>query len=87
MTIKKEFPPNIAKIREVLNPPDTACFAYGDILYSPSTDEIFLDVMAHEMTHQRQQVELGPEKWWELYTELSLVECLKAIRDEHHFLP
>ncbi len=27
------------------------------------------------------------EKWWELYTELSLVECLKAIRDEPHFLP
>lgn len=26
-------------------------------------------------------------KWWELYTELSLVECLKAIRDEPHFLP
>jgi hypothetical protein len=27
------------------------------------------------------------EEWWELYTELSLVECLKAIRDEPHFLP
>jgi hypothetical protein len=27
------------------------------------------------------------EKWWELYTELSLVECLNAIRDEPHFLP
>ena len=26
-------------------------------------------------------------KWWELYTELSLVGCLKAIRDEPHFLP
>jgi hypothetical protein len=25
------------------------------------------------------------EKWWELYTELSLVECLKAVRDEPHF--
>ena len=27
------------------------------------------------------------EKWWGLYTELSLVECLKAIRDEPHFFP
>ncbi len=27
------------------------------------------------------------EKWLELYTELFLVECLKAIRDEPHFLP
>ncbi|MEW6609505.1 MAG: hypothetical protein AB1414_19025 [bacterium] len=27
------------------------------------------------------------EQWWELYTELSLDECLDAIRDEPHFLP
>ncbi|MFO0794251.1 MAG: hypothetical protein U0586_09300 [Candidatus Brocadiaceae bacterium] len=27
------------------------------------------------------------EKWWEIYTGLSLVECLNAIRDEPHFLP
>lgn len=26
-------------------------------------------------------------KWWELYTGLSLDECLTAIRDEPHFLP
>ncbi len=26
-------------------------------------------------------------KWWEIYTELSLDECLHAIRDEPHFLP
>ena len=26
-------------------------------------------------------------KWWELYTELSLVECLDAIRVEPHFVP
>jgi len=26
-------------------------------------------------------------QWWEIYTELSLVECLDAIRDEPHFLP
>jgi len=26
-------------------------------------------------------------KWWEIYTELSVEECLAAIRDEPHFLP
>lgn len=26
-------------------------------------------------------------QWWELYTELSLVQCLEAIRNEPHFLP
>jgi len=26
-------------------------------------------------------------KWWELYTGLSLDECLAAVRDEPHFLP
>ncbi len=26
-------------------------------------------------------------KWWELYPELSLVECLDAIRVEPHFVP
>lgn len=27
------------------------------------------------------------EQWWELYPDLSLDECLAAIRDEPHFLP
>jgi hypothetical protein len=26
-------------------------------------------------------------QWWEIYTELSLVKCFDAIRDEPHFLP
>jgi len=26
-------------------------------------------------------------KWWEIYEGLSLTECLKAIRDEPHFMP
>ena len=26
-------------------------------------------------------------QWWEMYTDLSLDECLAAIRDEPHFLP
>jgi len=27
------------------------------------------------------------EQWWEIYTELSLDECLAAIREEPHFIP
>ncbi len=27
------------------------------------------------------------EQWWEIYTELSLDECLATIKDEPHFLP
>lgn len=27
------------------------------------------------------------EQWWELYQEMSLKECLEAIRQEPHFLP
>jgi len=26
-------------------------------------------------------------QWWEIYTELSLHECLAAVKDEPHFLP
>ncbi|MCL0077209.1 hypothetical protein M1O12_04235 [Dehalococcoidia bacterium] len=26
-------------------------------------------------------------QWWQIYTELSVEECLAAIRDEPHFLP
>ncbi|MFZ5996869.1 MAG: hypothetical protein ACOYW7_05210 [Nitrospirota bacterium] len=26
-------------------------------------------------------------QWWELYTDLTLEQCLEAIRDEPHFLP
>jgi hypothetical protein len=26
-------------------------------------------------------------KWWEIYPALTLDECIKAIRDEPHFMP
>ena len=26
-------------------------------------------------------------QWWEIYRDLSLEECLSAVRDEPHFLP
>lgn len=67
MKIIKEYPPNIDKIRQVLNPPETACFAYGDIIYNPSGNEIRDDLMVHEETHERQMKGHDNNDWWDRY--------------------
>ena len=70
MNILIEQPPNIDKIREVLNPPETACFAYGDTIYNPSGNELWLDILEHEKTHTKQQESFGsPALWWDEYLE------------------
>ena len=66
MEIVNSYPPNIERIREVLNPPATACFAYGDKIYNPSGNPIDTALLAHEQVHKKQQGD-DPEGWWEEY--------------------
>jgi hypothetical protein len=72
MKIIKEKPPNYKEICEafpsVLKTP-TVVFCWGDIIYSPSTDELPEALHAHENVHSDRQLQFegGPQKWWEKY--------------------
>lgn len=66
MRIVKDFPPNIDKIRELFPLTGKEIFAWGDIIYSPSTESLPPWLLAHENVHKRQQ-DGDPEKWWARY--------------------
>jgi hypothetical protein len=61
-------PPNIADIRAVLRPNETALFPWGNVVYNPSGHDIPLDIEIHEEVHLKQQAQWnGPEIWWTKY--------------------
>ncbi len=67
MRIIISYPPNIDQIRKFFTLHKGIVFTYGDILYNPDNGFIDEALMVHEETHQRQQAEMGVEKWWALY--------------------
>lgn len=68
MKTVKGFPPNYQAIKEALNPPPNAIFAWGNKIYNPSGNKIPPDVMIHEEVHERQQALFGTvELWWAKY--------------------
>jgi hypothetical protein len=67
MNILYEFPPNVAKIREVIDLDrfPRACFTYGRTIYNPSKGHIDEPLGIHEAQHSLQQDAAGgPEAWW-----------------------
>jgi hypothetical protein len=69
MKVLKAYPPNIAQIQKVLNPPFATVFTYGDTIYNPNVDaELPPDLVAHERVHMFQQMKfLTPGEWWDKY--------------------
>jgi len=68
MIIIPDFPPNIRQIREHLTPPPQAVFAFNEIIYNPSGNEIRADIKYHENVHFRQMKEYSSsEIWWSKY--------------------
>lgn len=68
--IVRGFPPNYAEIKARFNPPPNTVFAYGDTIYSPSTENLTADLIAHERVHFDQQRKVGgPEAWWRRYID------------------
>jgi hypothetical protein len=67
--VVKALPPNYGEICAALGvPPDTVCYAWGDIIYSPSSTTVPPEIEVHEEVHSRQQEEIGgPEIWWAKY--------------------
>jgi hypothetical protein len=67
MEILNERPPIYDAVCSIIGkPPDSAIFAYGDIIYNPSGASIPEDVIAHEEVHSRQQGG-DPVDWWRKY--------------------
>lgn len=68
MKIVNDYPPNITEIRQVLNPPPNAIFAYDHVIYNPSDEKIWPDLEEHEKVHFTQQDKLGSaDLWWKRY--------------------
>lgn len=72
MEIVKALPPNYEQISKrfhfsslpaTFNP----VFAWGDKIYNPTGHPIPKDIMIHEEVHQKQQEQIGLERWWEYY--------------------
>lgn len=67
MKIVKDYPPNIAAIREKFDlRGKNVVFTYGDKLYVPSGAGIPDNLMKHEETHTKQQGK-DVEGWWDRY--------------------
>jgi hypothetical protein len=68
--VVRGYPPNIAEIRARLKPGPRTVFAYGDVVYSPSSWTLPPDLLAHEAVHSQQQRRAGgPEAWWRRYID------------------
>jgi len=65
-TIVVGFPPNIARIKEVFTLRGGEIFAWGGIIYSPSTPVVPVQLIAHEEVHFKQQ-RGDPRLWWDHY--------------------
>lgn len=66
--IVKGYPPNYAEIKAAFRPNANTVFAYDDTIYSPSTVDLPVDVVEHELVHFAQQERCGgAEAWWQRY--------------------
>lgn len=64
-------------------PLPTACFTYGDTIYSLVDQQLDPGMMAHEEVHAEQQKKMGVDVWWDLYTtnkDFRLVQEVAAYR-------
>lgn len=86
MKVVYTYPPNYDAIKAAFNPPSTVCFTYGDTLYAPNGQgEPSEDLVAHELTHVRQQGN-DPAGWWERYInepQFRLEQEVEAYRNQY----
>ena len=67
----KGLPPNFEDILKVFPAaagPNTI-FAYGDVIYVPSGNDLPQELYDHERVHGARQTQAGVESWWKLYLE------------------
>lgn len=65
----KGLPPNFEAIVAVF--PDAAgpntIFAFGDVIYVPSGNNLPQELYDHERVHGARQTDIGVERWWNQY--------------------
>ena len=67
MKIVVDYPPNIEKIKAVVEITPLTIFTYGDTIYNPGGHSPFPpELEAHEVVHSIQQGQ-DPEAWWDKY--------------------
>lgn len=92
MKIVKGYPPNHAEIVEMLHPAPNYIFTYGDTVFSPTTDVIPPDILAHESVHERQQTSkwhFSPTRWWKKYLidpQFRYEQELEAYQAQYQFV-
>ena len=69
MKIIKDYPPNYEEITKTFTLHEGIIFTYGDTIYNPDDGPIDELLIAHEETHQKQQLAWGIERWWAKYLE------------------
>ena len=91
MRVKHKFPPNYEEIIKhlpwVAEMPH-AIFTYETTIYVPSGNEISDDLMEHEATHGKQQLEMGVKKWWTRYyidAEFRLSQETEAYQHQYQY--
>ena len=88
MEIIKDYPPNIKEIKEVfLILPESMIFAYGNIIYNPSGQDLADHIKIHEVVHSDQQQD-NPEEWWNKYLQddkFRLKQELLAYQRQYQF--
>lgn len=80
--VLKEKPPVWDQAKQLFGFDDQAklIFAYGDVIYNPNEAIVTNAILAHELTHLRQQ-DGKPAEWWDRYfidTEFRLDQELEA---------
>lgn len=88
MIIKNENPPNLEKIKEILEIRDAKMiFCWGDVIYNPHKLSIADHLIIHEQKHSDQQGN-NPQEWWNKYLEdkdFRLSQELEAYREQYKF--
>lgn len=92
MKIVEDFPPNFKQICKAIpsvKKQKDAVFTYGDTIYNPYHGIVQDHLDIHESVHEKQQTEMGVEKWWAEYLknpEFRLKEEVHAYRLQYKFV-
>lgn len=85
--IVEDYPPNYREIQRVfkLRKKDKIVFTYGKKIYNPRGVKMEGHLIAHELTHTKQQGD-DPAYWWQRYLnepEFRKIEELEAYREQY----
>jgi hypothetical protein len=64
-------PPNFEAIKAVFpaSTEEGVLFCYDGVIYNPSGIFVPRQIVAHEEVHEKQQKDIGVERWWERYID------------------